>query len=137
MAADKNIHHGKWGGSNSQSVTAGGNNTSDAVTLSTTAVSASVQVKADNNGTPAAGDTINVKAIYSLGDPDADPDSSDEDDTAGHAQPLGQLDTNTDEPAIFTRVINHDAKTVKIRVESDAASNAITVSFQIRETRQP
>lgn len=106
---------------------------SDAVTFGASTFDATVSVKADNAGTPASGDTVDVYALYTNGDPDAAPDSADEFDTSAHAEYLGTLDTDTEDPAIKTFRLKAAAKGVKVRCESNAASNSITASAQITE----
>ncbi len=58
MAVANNEQQVTWSSSDSVSVSAGGTQTSDAVTFSTTAFAAMITFKADNSGTPAAGDTV-------------------------------------------------------------------------------
>jgi hypothetical protein len=135
MAVSKNEIQVKWSASDTVSVTFGSNATSDEITLSGTAASWMVQVKADNAGTPASGDELKVFILLSTGDPDADPDSADEFDTVGHAQHVMTLDTNTEDPAILTRWPLPPAKKAKVYVENDASSNSITVSAQVYEIR--
>lgn len=136
MAVAKNEIQIKWSSTNSVSVSAGGSQISDAATLSATAFRALVQVKADNAGTPASGDTLDVYALYSAGDPDADPDSADEFDT----QPgiwLGRLDTYATtggaDPALGSWEIFPMAKSIKIRVVNNSGGRSMTVSAQVRE----
>lgn len=120
---------------NSISVTSGSNQTSEGITLDDTCVGAAVTLKADNDGTPAAGDTIDFYILYSAGDPDGA--AADEYDTpgAGHPQFLAKLDTNTEDPAITTVPISHVPKKAKIYASSNAATNSITVSATIEEQR--
>jgi len=131
MAVGNNEQQVTWSSSDSVSVTAGGTQTSDAVTFSATAFAAMVTLKADNNGTPASDDTVDFYALLSCGDPDGS--SSNEypnDDSDGIF--LARLDTNADDPALAT-VVLPVAKAVKIHARSNASSNAITVSACINE----
>lgn len=125
----------KWAGANTVSVAAAGAQESDVYTPDQTAIDALLQVKADNAGTPAAGDTIDVYVLYTTGDPDADPDVADEFDTASHAQWLMKLDTSSEDPAIKSVPLNVTCKALKIRVVSNAGANSITVSAQVTEKR--
>lgn len=124
-----------WSSSNSVSVTAGGTQTSDAVTLDDTCVSASVTLKADNSTTPASDDIINVWWLMSAGDPDGA--STVEYDTPGHALLLATLDTSVEDPAIRTVALPHNPKRGLLYVEGATAgtTNAITVSATIEEQR--
>lgn len=133
MAISKNRQQIEWSSSDSTSVSSGSTATSDAVTPSATVFRGSVQIKADNGGTPASGDTLDVYILYTTGDPDADPDSSDEYDTAAHGEYLFELDTNAEDPAIKTAEINVACKGFKIYVENNASSNSITASAQLEE----
>jgi hypothetical protein len=131
MAVANNEIQVTWSSANSKSVSAGTTEKSDALSFSATAFDAMVTLKADNNGTPAAGDTVDFYALVSCGDPDGS--GSDEypnDDSDG--QFLARLDTNADDPAIST-VVLPVAKGVKITAVSNASSNAITVSACINE----
>lgn len=117
-----------WSASNSQSVSAGGNATSDAETIDGAMTAGSVTIKADNGGTPADGDIIEVRILYTNGDPDAEADSADEYDDRDSVPPV-LLDTYETDPAIVTLPLMQ-AKAYKIDVLSQAASNSITVSAQ-------
>lgn len=64
---------------------------SDAVTLNVEDWDGSVQVNADNAGTPASGDTCDVYVAWSTGDVLGD--SGDDFDTTEHAEFVGRLDT--------------------------------------------
>lgn len=90
----------QWAGANSLSIAAAANATSDAFAFSTKASSGHIQLKADNDEAPAAGDTVDFFLLLTCGDPDGA--GADEYDTPGHAIPLGTLDTNTEDPAIRT-----------------------------------
>ena len=120
----------KWSAADSKSVAAGANETSDAFSFSGTASFAHIQLKADNNGTPAAGDTIELYLLLACGDPDGS--GADEYDTVNHAVGLAVLDTNSDDPAIKT-VNCPVVKGGKLYAKSNAASNGITVSACILE----
>lgn len=116
----------------SKSVTSGSNATSDEVSVDADAIMASLVIKADNAGTPASGDTLDVSLLANVGDPDADPDSADEFTSTGHGLHLTRLDTNTDDPAISYNVpLPLPLKGFKLYAENNAASNSITVSAQM------
>lgn len=130
MAVSKTERQIKWATANTKSVTAGGNATSDAIGAIVAAEVENTQtVKADNAGTPADGDTIDVYLVQTAGDPDADPDSANEYPDTNHLIFLGQLDTFTSDPAIKTVSFpTVGIEDYKLYVESNAASNSITVS---------
>ncbi|MFQ5472476.1 MAG: hypothetical protein ACE5FA_06290 [Dehalococcoidia bacterium] len=123
---------------NSKSVASGATQDSEATTIHATATGGQVALKADNNGTPASGDTVDFYIKYNCGDPDAEP-GTDEFATDDHAILLAQLDTyasgSGDDPAVAVVSIDVDAKEFKIFVKSNAATNGITVSATYYETR--
>ncbi len=124
----------QWSASDTQSVTNGSNNTSDAYTFDATAISASVSMKADNAGTPASGDTITFYALYSNGDTD-NTGGSDEYDTTEQGHVLAVVDTNADDPAQKTAQLDVTRKGCKIYAVSGASSNSIEVSCRVTEKR--
>jgi len=125
MALSRNSTAITWAASASVSVTAGSNQTSDAVTFNAGTVAAAIQVDANNAGTPSAGDTVDVYVLWSTGDVLGD--TGDDFDTAGHGLYLGQIDTQTADPSRATWPIDIGAKAFKLYTKSNAASNAITV----------
>ncbi len=121
-----------WSAAASVSVTAGGNQTSDAITLSTSCYDAMITMKADNEGTPASGDTVEIYALQSCGDPDGASTTeypSDGDDGIL----LAVLDTNANDPMVKTVSLPVGAPYLKLYAKSKASSNAITVSACINE----
>jgi len=131
MTVANNEQQVTWSSSNSVSISAGGAETSDAITLSTSAFAAMITLKADNSSAPASGDTVDFYALLSCGDPDgAAGDEYPNDDSDGIF--LARLDTNADDPAIVT-VSLPVAKAAKIHAKSNASSNAITVSACMNE----
>ena len=132
MPITKQARQVLWAGGVTVSVAAGAATNSDTITPGADAVGAVLQVKVDNTGTPAAGDTLDVYLLMTTGDPDADPDSADEFDTNNHGLFLMRLDTNADDPAIKTVEIPTAMKAYKVRVMNNGAS-AMTVSAQVYE----
>jgi hypothetical protein len=119
------------------SVTANSNLTSEVMTLDASCVAAQIQLKADNAGTPVAGDYINFYVLQSSGDPDA-AETTDEYDTVGHAIFLARVDTFVTDPALVTVPFPLPQKNFKIYAEgdhADATASAITVSAQVIEQR--
>ncbi len=132
MAVANNEIQVEWdSGNDSKSVSAGAAAASDAFSFSATAIDAMVTLKADNAGTPASGDTIEVYLLATCGDPDgASTDEYPADDEEGIL--LGVLDTHANDPAVRT-VTCPVAKGAKLYAKSNAASNAITISACLNE----
>ena len=131
MAVANNERQVTWSSSDSVSVSAGSTQASDAASFSATAFAAMITLKADNDGTPASGDTVDFYALVSCGDPDGS--GSDEypnDDSDGMF--LARLDTNADDPALAT-VVLPVGKAVKIYAKNNSSGRAITVSACINE----
>ena len=132
-----------WTGSaHTDSIAAGGNETSLEVNLDATCVAAQITLKADNSqATPAADDQIDFYLLQTSGDPDAAEPGTDEFDTAGHAVFLARLDTYTggsgEDPAIKTVPLPIPQKGFKIYATGadSGTTNAITVSATITEQR--
>lgn len=124
MASSINETQVLW--STAASVTLSTNNRtdSDAVTLNVEDWDAAMQISADNAGTPASGDTVDVYVKWSNGDVLGD--SGDDFDTDEHAEWLCRLDTyptNTpgEDPA---------RKTVQLMVSGKKAFKLSAVAAQ-------
>lgn len=114
-----------WSGASTKLANTAAEFVSDTITLDDTTVALSVQLSANNQGTPASGDTAIWRIQWSNGDVLAD--SGDDYDTAEHAQFLAQLDTfstNTpgENPARMTVSVTPVAK--KFRLSCNCASGA-------------
>ena len=121
-----------WSAANSVSIAAGGNSTSDAITpTADTVFQAKFQLKADNDGTPASGDTVDFYLLESLGDPDGA--STAEYATTTHGQHLARLDTNTTDPAGAVVWVPGPYETFKIYAVNNSGGRAITVSVTMLE----
>jgi len=124
-----------FGTANSISITTGSTNTSDLITLDATCVGGSITIKADNAGTPASGDTVDVYVLLSSGDPDGAA-AADEFASADvyHSKFIGTLDTNITDPAI--RTLNYPAipQAGKLYTKNNGASS-VTFSAVIEEMR--
>lgn len=124
-----------WSASSTKSLTS--NTTreaSDAVSINADAVQASLQVKVDNSGTPASGDTVDLWISWS-------PDASVY-DTEEHAQFLGRLDTYAtndpgEDPAQRTYTLDVSGKqSFKLLARGNqAASRNVTLSAIYNEHR--
>lgn len=131
MAIRKTQTQVQWAGANSISVASGAGQTSDAVAIADKAIAGSVTIKAKHSAAPVSGDEVRAYVLYTVGDPDADPEAADEYDTHQHALPV-VLDLNTEDPAQKTVQIDTAATGLKIRVVNDGAA-AVTVSAQYSE----
>lgn len=124
---------GTWdAGSNTNSLGATSNESSDVMAINAATVQLSVQMKSFHNATPGAGDSVDWYARYSLGDPDGA--STDEHDTVGHAQFLARLDMDLEDPAILTMPLNPNVVSVQMYTENNAGE-AVTCSFTLQEKR--
>lgn len=123
----------QWSASNSVSVSASGNQTSDVFTIDQTCFQAMIQCKADNGGTPAAGDTVDFYLQATLGDPDGA--SASEYGTGEQDIHLCRLDTNDDDPAIASVPIPLPLVGGRIYAVNNSGGRAITVSATILEQR--
>lgn len=122
-----------WNGNVATNVAANGSATSDTVQIANGAIGLSITVKANNTGTPAAGDEVEVYIKYTAGDPDADPDAADEFATNSHAFPLGTLDTASDNPAVASFRLSPEFKAFQVYVVNKSGTNTITVSAEAYE----
>jgi hypothetical protein len=106
-----------------------------------TDVTAAITISADNAGTPAAGDILDVYVKYTTGDILGD--TGDDYDTSEHAEYLGRLDTvaaNTpgEDPVRRTFSLSHmiGAKGLIVSVEApQAASRNIVVRARMGTQR--
>lgn len=114
---------------------------SDAVTLSAEDWDGSIQINADNAGTPASGDTCDVYVAWSNGDVLGD--SGDDFDTVEHAEYVGRLDTyatNTpgEDPARRTWTLGVSGKkALKIGVSCPQAGTRNIVVRGLLSTHRP
>ena len=133
MAITVNEVQVQWSSANYLSISSSSNGTSDAFTINQACFQATIQLKADNDGTPASGDTVDFYLQATLGDPDGA--STNEYGTGEQDLHLATLDTNSDDPAICTVQIPLPLVGGKIYAVSNASSNAITVSAIVLEQR--
>lgn len=114
MASSINEVQITWAAAASKTVSTATINWSDAVTLNIEDWEASIQVNADNAGTPASGDTADVYVGWTNGDVLGD--SGNDHDSDEHSEFVGRLDTygaNTpgEDPARRTWTIAVSGKT--------------------------
>jgi hypothetical protein len=91
-----------------------------------TCVGASVWFEANNDGTPASGDTVEIRARYGT--------TSSDIASAGHYDTLRTLDTNTDDPASDLDTLKWPVGAVIIQFVS--ANGTHTIRGAIIEQRQ-
>lgn len=131
MAVTKSQSAVQWAGSSTDSVASGGTETSDAQSISSNAIAGSVSIKVDHGGTPASGDVVEVRILYSNGDLPGLPDGSDEFDQPESAVVFDFVLTE-DDPAILTTPIDVSASAFKIQAENTGASS-VTISANYGE----
>lgn len=124
MAGSINESQVLWSTASSISLSTTSAFTSDATAINIEDDSGSVQMSADNAGTPTSGDVVDVYVAWSNGDVLGD--SGDDFDTTEHAEWIGRLDTyasNTpgEDPA---------RKTVPLRVRGKKAFKIIAIAAQ-------
>ena len=132
MAVTKSENQIVWSSANNLSVSSASNGTSDAFTFNGGSINATITCKADNNTTPASGDTVEFYLLYTNGDPDGT--GGDEYDTTTQGTLLCVLDTNLTDPAQATITVNPSAKGGKIYAVNKSATHAITVAATMYET---
>ena len=134
MALANNEIQVAWATAASKSVAAAAAETSDAMTLSQTAIERAVTIKADNAGTPASGDTVDIYLLATCGDPDG-AGASEYSSNIYDGEFLVRLNTygSGQDPAVATVTISSAVVDAKLLAKSNAASNAIVVSACVNE----
>lgn len=131
MASSRNETQITWSTASSLSISNGSNGTSDAFTFDASDWSCALQINADNNGTPASGDTLDVYILWTAGDVLGD--SASDYDTVEHAQKLCTLDTystNTpgEDPARRTVLLSSVAPLgFKLYAVNNSSGRSITI----------
>jgi hypothetical protein len=135
MASSRNETQITWSSASSVSLNSNSAFTSDAFTYNAEDWAAELQVHADNSGTPASGDTVDVYIAYTAGDILGDTGS--DYDTTEHAEFLCRLDTyatNTpgEDPAGKTVPIRTGALGFKIIAQANqGATRAVTFRARV------
>ena len=124
MAGSINESQVLWSTASSISLSTTSAFTSDAVAINADDAGGSVQVSADNAGTPSSGDVVDVYVTWSNGDILGN--SGDDFDTTEHAEWLCRLDTY----ALNTPGENPARKTIPLRVYGKKAFKIIAVAAQ-------
>lgn len=136
MALTTNEIQVTWSASDSVSVSAGGNQTSDAMSATAnTPFQAVIICKADNaSGSPSSGDTVEFYLLGTIGDPDGS--GADEYTTPEHGLHLCTLDTEAEDPVVSQPIpIPYPLTGLKVYAVSNAGSNSITVSAIVLEQK--
>ena len=126
-----------WNAATSKSVGQASTETSDAFTFNAGCWDAAIQLSADNDGSPAAGDLIEFRILYTNGDILGD--SGDDFDTAEHAALIAVLDTWAsstpgEDPARLTVPLpTMAAKGFMLRASNKSTGRAITVRARVVE----
>lgn len=143
MALTKTDGQVLWSSSNTKSLNSTSRFDSDAVTVSDGDISYQLQLAADNSGTPASGDYVDVYIKCTNGD--VKNDSSDDYDTDEHATYLTRLDTygsNTpgEDPAVRTLDVSSIVCGVKgwkvSAVANQGGTRAVTFSARYSKVTQ-
>ena len=135
MGITTEVNTVQWGAVDSKSVALSTVENADDYTFDVTCVQAVIQLKVDNAGTPADGDTVDFYASLK-GDPDND--ASDEYDTVGNF--LTTLDTyatsgGTDPCVKSMAFYPLPGQIYRFIADNQSAASAMTVSMQITEMK--
>lgn len=139
MAVSKVETQITWAAANTKSLNSTSWFVSDEITLNDSDWEGGIQFRADNAGTPASGDTVEIRILYSVGDLDAGggandyPDANTSGTTAAQANFLALLDTysNYDPDSKFCP-IDTAPKAFKIAARAaQGATRAITLSGRL------
>lgn len=126
----------QWSAADSVSLNSTSAFTSDAFTFNAEDYGAELAISADNSGTPASGDYVDVYIAYTCGDVLGDTGS--DYTTIEHAEPVARLDTygaNTpgEDPARTTVPIRKNALGFKVIAQANQGGTR-AVTFRARAT---
>lgn len=132
MALSRSEQQITWSAANSKSVAAGATENADDYAPNAAAYDLLVTVKADNAGTAASGDAVDIYAFYK-NDPDGDA-TAEYDNAGGY---LGTLDTYSEGSGGTVKKSFGcvPAGSIRFVAVSKTASNGITVSIVVTEMR--
>jgi len=127
-----------WATASSKSISSASNATSDAHTFNAEDWDVALQVNADNDGTAATGDTVDVYVLWTTGDVLTGGGS--DYDTVEHAHKLGRLNTYAaetpgEDPACRTWFVPSAALGFKLHCVNNSAGRAITVKARVSAHR--
>lgn len=139
MAVSKVEQQITWSAANTKSLSTTSWFISDEITLNDSDWEGAIQLRADNSGTPASGDIVEVRILYSVGDLDAGggandyPDANTSGTTAAQANFLCLLDTyNNYDPDGRLCPIDTPPKAFKIAARAaTGTTRAITLSARL------
>lgn len=124
----------QWSASSTKSLNSTSRFDSDAVSVNADAVTASLQVKCDNSGTPASGDYVDLQIRWSA--------DATEYDTDEHSMFLGRIDTYAtndpgEDPGTKTFMINVSGKQSfkLVSKANQGGTRAVTISAIYNEHR--
>lgn len=126
-----------WAAASSKSVAFGASEVSDAFSFNAGCWDASIQLSADNDGSPASGDLIEFRILYTNGDVLGN--TGDDYDTAEHSSLIAVLDTWAsstpgEDPARLTIPLpSVAAKGFQIQATNKSTGRAITVRARVVE----
>lgn len=130
MAITSETNQVTWGAANAKAVASSATEMSDDYTFNANTFDSELIVKADNAGTPANGDVINIYAQIK-----EDPDQDAAPEYANQGDLVGRLDTNSVDPAIKGILFSPmPGKTYRFAAKNEGASS-ITVSIRIVEKK--
>ena len=118
-------------GSNSKSVAAASNATSDAMALDATAFAAQIHCYADNAGTPASGDTVDFYVLQSGGDPIGTGSDVFDNSNVAHATFLVTVNTFAADASQSTVPFPMPQKAFRIYAVNNDGGSAATVGATI------
>lgn len=123
-----------WSSAAYTDITSGSNATSDATSFNVEDWDAAVTVHADNQGTPASGDTVDVEILWTTGSVDGS--AGDDYDTAKGGQWIMRLntystDSDGEDPQQKTVTIPTAAKGFKIYAKNNSGGRTIRVRAEL------
>lgn len=140
MASSKNATAITWSSAAFITLNSASQQASDALTFNAEDWEGELQVWADNQGTPAAGDVVNVRIAYTVGDVLGD--TGDDYVTNEHAEFQFQLDTySTDtpgeDPASRSCPVRTGAKGFKVVVDAPQGASRNIKVYAMVNTHRP
>lgn len=123
-----------WSSAAYTDITSGSNATSDAVSFNVEDWDGAITVHADNQGTPASGDTVDVYILWSTGNVDGS--AGDDYDTAKGAQWIARLntyatDSDGEDPQQKTVTIPTPQKAFKLYGKNNSGGRTIRLRAEL------
>ena len=132
MAITHNESQIQWSAANTVNVASTASSTSDSYTAATTGIAYMLSLRANNVVTPVDGDTIEFRALYSVGD--TDQDTAEDFDSTIHGTRLLLLDTFLENPTQATIPLPLGFSKLRLWTQNNAANNVV-ISARISEVR--